>query len=271
MLPSREPSLMHNNRAFCYGDALFETMHANGTKLQFFKDHYSRLAKGMEMLQMEKRNLPDAVMLESLLRKLLNRNHLYKGVRIRLSVFRNTGGYYTPVNNSVSWLAETTPLPADKYQLNEKGYKTGLFKEFSKKADNLANLKTSNSMLYVLAGLHRNRHGWNDCFILNTEGRIAETISSNIFILKEGILYTPSLDEGCVAGIMRKQIIRIAETEGLECRESIINEDDLLTADECFLTNAISGIRWVLAYREKRYFSKTSRMLVSNLNNEQFS
>ena len=270
MLPSWEPSLMHNNRAFCYGDALFETMHANGTQLQFFKEHYSRLTKGMEMLQMEKRNLPDAVMLESLLRKLLNKNHLYKGVRVRLSVFRDTGGFYTPENNSVSWLAETIPLHADQYLLNKKGLITALFTDFSKKADNLANLKTSNSLLYILAGLHRNKHGWDDCFILNTEGRLAETISSNIFIMKKGVLFTPSLDEGCVAGIMRRQIIRIAATEGLECTESQITEEDLLAADECFLTNAIGGIRWVLAYRNKRYYSKTSRMLVSSLNSEQF-
>ena len=88
--------------------------------------------------------------------------------------------------------------------------------------------------------------------------------------MKEGQLYTPSLDEGCVAGIMRRQIIRIAATEGLGCTESQITEEDLLAADECFLTNAISGIRWVLAYRDKRYYSKTSRMLVSILNSEQF-
>ncbi len=270
MLPFGEPSLMHNNRAFCYGDALFETIHANGTQLQFFTGHYSRLVKSMQILQMEKGSLPDAGMLESLLIKLLNRNHLYKGVRVRLSVFRNTGGFYAPENNTVSWLAETLPLPADQYVLNDKGLKTALFTEFSKQADTLANLKTSNSLLYILAGLFRKKQGHDECFIVNTEGRLAETISSNIFIMKEGVLYTPSLNEGCVAGIMRRQIIRIAGIQGLECIESQLTEKDLLAADECFLTNAVAGIRWVMAYRDKRYYSKTSRMLISALNSEQF-
>ncbi len=270
MLPAGEPSLMHTNRAFCYGDALFETMHANGTKLQFFPAHYSRLEKGMQKLKMEKNGLPDAGNLEALIVKLLNKNHLYKGVRVRLSVFRNTGGFYTPRNNLVSYLAETLPLPDDKYRLNEKGFKTAVFKELSKQADKLANLKTANSLLYISAGMFCKEAGIDDCFILNTEGRLIESVSSNLFLMKEGILLTPALDEGCVAGIMREQIIRIAAKEGLECRQSRISEEDLLSADECFLTNAIAGIRWVVAYRHKRYYSKTARMLVASLNREQF-
>lgn len=270
MLPAGEPSLLHSNRAFCYGDGLFETIHANGARPQFFHDHYNRLEKGMQILKMTKGSLPDAATLESLMIRLLNKNHLYNGVRIRLSVFRNSGGFYTPEDNSVSFLAETRPLPDDNYILNDKGLKADFFTGFLKYPDGLANLKTANSLLYIEAGLYRKESGLDECFLLNTGKRVIESISSNIFLVKKGALYTPALAEGCVAGIMREQILRLAVNENLYCMETKIKPEDLLLADECFLTNAIRGIQWVGAYRQKRYFRNISRVLVASLNKEQF-
>jgi branched-subunit amino acid aminotransferase/4-amino-4-deoxychorismate lyase len=270
MLPAGEPWLYHNNRAFCYGDALFETIHANGTKLQFFPDHYNRLMEGMKTLMMEEKSLPGMAILESYLVRLLNKNHLYNGVRVRFSIFRNQGGLYTPEDNSVSFLAETQPLTHDRYVINEKGLKTDIFTALLKQPDSLANLKTANALLYIKAGLFKREAGLDDCFILNTEGRLVESISSNLFLIRKGVLFTPALAEGCVAGIMRKQILRIAGVEGIECVETKLGTEDLLSADECFLTNALKGIEWVVAFRQNRYFSKTSRLLVSALNKDQF-
>jgi branched-subunit amino acid aminotransferase/4-amino-4-deoxychorismate lyase len=270
MFPFGDPCLMHNNRAFCYGDAIFETIHANGTKMQFFTDHYSRLQRSMDLLHMKKGSLPDQNALEQIIIKLLNKNHLYNGVRVRLSVFRNSGGFYTPHDNTVSYLAETLPLPEDEYRLNKKGLKTAIFNGLLKQADSLANLKTSNSLLYIRAGLFCEEQGIDDCFIMNTEGRLAESVSSNIFLLKNGNLLTPSLDQGCVEGIMRLQILRLAADMGVKCIETPLLEEDLLEADECFLTNAITGIRWVVAYSHKRYYNKTANMLIAALNREQF-
>lgn len=270
MLPAGEPSLLHTNRAFCYGDALFETIHANGTRLQFFDDHYRRLEKGMKILGMEKNPGIGQENLKASLIKLLNKNHLYNGVRVRLSIFRDTGGYYTPEASSCSFLAETIPLQSDKYLLNEKGLKTDLFTGIRKQPDILANLKTANSLLYIIAAQERKQRGLDDCILLNTENRIIESVISNIFLLKNGILLTPALEEGCVDGVMRRQILRIAKREGIECLESRICEPDLPEADECFLTNAISGIRWVVAYRHKRFYNKTAKRLTLALNTEQF-
>jgi branched-subunit amino acid aminotransferase/4-amino-4-deoxychorismate lyase len=270
MIPAGEPSLFHTNRAFCYGDALFETIHAGGSKLQFFEHHYHRLDKSMQFLGMEKNSLLEHNRLESSILRLLNKNNLYGGARIRLTVFRDSGGLYTPAMASCSFLAEAVPLPCEKYRLNEKGLMTTTFTSLFKQADGLANLKTSNSLLYVMAGMFKEKTGMDECFILNTEKRLAESISSNIFLMQNGILYTPALTEGCIAGIMRFQIIRIAERAGIECREVKMEVENLLTADECFLTNSIAGIRWVVAFGQKRYYSKTSRRLIPLLNDEAF-
>ncbi len=270
MLPAGDPSLMHDNRSFCYGDSLFETIHANGTKLQFFQEHYRRLESGMMFLEMDKHPDLEPGKLELSIIRLLNKNHLYGGVRIRLAVFRDNGGFYTPLRNSCSYLVEALPLPYDNYRINEDGLRTTLFRTLQKQPDKLANLKTANSLLYIKAGLFRINSGLDECFIMNTQNRLAESISSNIFLMKKGALMTPALSEGCVAGVMRRQIIRIAEKENLGCVETQISENDLISADECFLTNAISGIRWVVAYGQKRYYSKTARRLILALNSDQF-
>jgi branched-subunit amino acid aminotransferase/4-amino-4-deoxychorismate lyase len=245
-------------------------MHANGTEIQFYDDHYSRLNYGMQILEMDGSSLPSTLHLKSEIIRLLNKNRLYKGARIRLSIFRDHGGFYTPAYNSVSYLAEATPLETGHYTLNKKGLSLGVFNKINKQADILANLKTANSLLYIKAGLYRKSAGFDDCLIINTKGRIAETISSNVFIIKSGILHTPALSEGCVQGIMRSNVLRIARAEGIECRESAISEEDLHSADECFLTNAIAGIRWVVAFGQKRYYNKTSRQLTMALNSDTF-
>jgi aminodeoxychorismate lyase len=270
MLPAGEPSLVHTNRSFCYGDALFETIHASGTRLQFFSDHFRRLHRGMDLLGMEKDSLPDPARLENIITRLLNKNHLYNGVRVRITVFRDSGGYYTPGTGSCSFLAETTPLDCDYYRLNDKGLKTGIFELLLKQNDSIANLKTSNSLLYVLAGLHARRSDLDESIILNTEKRIAESTSSNLFLVRDGVLFTPALSEGCVDGVMRRQVIRLAIKEGMDVKETEIYENDLTSADECFLTNAISGIKWVVAFNKRRYYSKTSKKLSALLNSEQF-
>jgi branched-subunit amino acid aminotransferase/4-amino-4-deoxychorismate lyase len=271
MLPAGEPSIKHGNRSFCYGDALFESIHANGTRLQFFASHYRRLRHGMQILSMDSNSLPEAAVIESHIIRLLNKNHLYNGVRVRLIVFRNAGGLFTPEDNSVSFLAETQPLHEDTYRLNEKGLKAGVYSALLKQPGILAGIKTSSSLLYIMAGLYKKESGLDECFIMNTEKRLSEFISSNLFLVKKGIICTPALTEGCIAGIMREQIIRIARNEGIECEETKLTIEDLNLADECFMTNAVKGVQWVVAINQKRYYSKTSRLLINALNKEQFT
>ena len=122
-----EFGLSFKNRAFCYGDALFETMHANGTEIQFFDDHMIRLKYGMKILKMEVPTIIETGFIEKEIIKLLHKNKLYQGVRIRLSVFRNEGGKYTPTDNNISYIVETEYLENDHYELNNKGLIIDIF------------------------------------------------------------------------------------------------------------------------------------------------
>jgi branched-chain amino acid aminotransferase len=264
--------LSYKNRAFCYGDALFETMHANGTEIQFFADHMVRLIYGMQEIKMSVPEIFKTTVVKKEIIKLLHKNKLYQGVRIRLSVFRNDGGKYTPIDNSVSYLVETEYIENHHFELNQKGFIIDIFKDIKKPINRFSNLKTSNALIYVMAGMFAQEKKLNDCILLNEKGNLIEGISSNLFLIKGRTMSTPSLKDGPVAGIMRKQILKIADEVGFEINhESSITENDLLNADEVFLTNSIKGIQWVLAYKEKRYFNQNSKKLIEKLNSVAFT
>jgi len=262
-----EFGLSIKNRSFCYGDGLFETIHANGTEIQFFEDHLIRLRFGMNVLKME---IPSAIQtgnIEKEIIKLLHKNKLYQGVRIRLSVFRNDGGKYTPATNTVSYLVETEFIENALYELNLKGIAIDLYTDIKKPINQFSNLKTTNALLYVMAGLYAQEKRLDDCIIVNEKGFITETISSNIFLIQGKNILTPPLTDGPVAGIMRKQVLRIADSLKYRINnDDSITEQHMLAADEVFVTNSISGIKWVLAFKEKRYFNTATRQFVDKLN-----
>jgi 4-amino-4-deoxychorismate lyase len=150
--------------------------------------------------------------------------------------------------------------------LNEKGWQIDIFEDHRKTLNKLSSLKSTNSLPYILAGIYKKEKKLDECIILNELGNISEAITSNIFIVYNGVFYTPSLNKGCIGGIMRKVIIDMVKEGGREVQECPLNPNALLRADEVFLTNSINGIRWVNAYRMKRYFNKASKLLVEQLN-----
>lgn len=259
-----------NNRAFRYGDSLFETIHTNGTQIQFFQEHIERLSLGMKQLNMEiPVNFHDTI--EKNIKRLITKNKSFLGTRIRLSVFRNPGGLYTPTNNSISYLIESSKLEKPEYYLNKKGLQIGLFDTYKKTSNSLSRFKTGNSLPFILAGLHKEEMKWDDCLLINERQNLVETVSSNLFVVKDGILFTPSVESGAVNGIMREQIIQIALDLGITVYDDcIIKPEELMDADEIFLTNAITGIRWVVAYGERRYFNRSAKVLIEELNKRAF-
>ncbi len=258
------------NRAFRYGDSLFETIHANGTEIQFLPEHLNRLIEGMDCLGMI---IPPAFRekIKTDIVFLINKNKAFAGTRIRLSVFRKEGGLYTPTDNSISYLIETSVLDNAHYVLNRKGLKIGIYDKLRKSYNIVSRYKTGNSLPFILASNYRKSMNLDDCLLLNERGNIVESISSNLFLIKDGVLMTPSIENGCVSGIMREQIIEIAANLNLTVFDDCnINHELILNADEIFLTNAISGIQWVVAYQERRYFNKTAKLLVEELNRKAF-
>ncbi|MEN8118985.1 MAG: aminotransferase class IV [Bacteroidota bacterium] len=271
---TEEFKLEFNNRAFQYGDGLFETMHALGSEVQFFYEHMERLISSMKILKMEVpvRFSIDTLGLQKEITKLLTKNRIYKGGRVRMTVFRQCGGFYSPETNEINYLIRTEHLKQDQYVLNTKGFNIDIFEEIQKPANILSGLKTTSSILYVMAGIFKSDNKLDECLIINEKGNIVEGISSNIFIVKEKNIYTPSLKSGCLDGIMRKKIIDIAKKEKFTVFDDVpIKLSDIMAADELFFTNAITGIRWVLSFKQRRFYNKIAKQLNQKLNETVFS
>ena len=179
---------------------------------------------------------------------------------------RSTGGTYSPESNEVEFFIEVYPLETNNFSLNQRGLEIDLFADLKKAKSNLSNYKTKNGLIYILASIAAKEKDLDDVLISNTAGGILESTAANLFVVSNGVLYTPGLEEGCLAGTMRMQIINLAIANGMKVYECNILPQNLLVADEIFLTNAIQGILWVGGYRTKRYFNNTSKLLIELLN-----
>lgn len=263
---SDQPLFTIKNRAFCYGDALFETIRYAYGKPQFLKEHLQRLRVSMDVFKMQYEITWDEFFFENLIIELGKKNHVTQDAKIRLTVYRNEGGLYAPENNTTSFVVESMPLEEVGYVLNFKGLTVDIFTEIKKLPSPLSAIKSANSAIYVLAGIFKVKQQLDECILVNDKGNITEAISSNIFAVKNGVLYTSPISEGCVNGVMRNKIIEIAQNNRMAVYELAMTQSVLLGADELFLTNAVTGIRWIVAYKQKRYFNDTSKKLIEKLN-----
>ncbi len=260
-----------SNRSFRYGDGLFETIHCYGTEPYHLELHYERLTKGLQILEIEKPSSISKVKLGEVITKLLNKNRHFGSTRVRVTVFRNGEGLYTPESSDASIIVESQPLDFKFYAYNQQGLIVDVYPDIKKSVNILSTVKSCNALLYVKAGLYRKRNLLDECIILNEFGRVAETISSNVFVVKRGEIFTPGLTEGCIPGIMRRVVINLARSLGYKVFDDVaLNTKVFSTCDEFFITNAISGIRWVLGLGSNRYFNTVSRHLSIELNKATF-
>jgi branched-chain amino acid aminotransferase len=265
-VPADQPILTAHNRGFRYGDGLFESMRMCNGKLKFAEQHADRLKAGMKALKIEGGNLLDEYFLRQKTTELCRKNKFKENVRFRLSVYRAGEGLYTPANNKSGYVLEASALTENNYELNKKGLIVDVYDELTKHIDKLANYKTSNSLLYVMAGLYKKQHRLDEAFILNQNGFLCESISSNVFVVYNQQIYTPALSEGCITGVMRGVVMNIAKMNSISMVEAQINPEVLKEADEVFVTNAVGGVRWVMGYGRKRYFNEVAKELSAKLN-----
>ncbi|UKN02966.1 aminotransferase class IV [Paracrocinitomix mangrovi] len=268
LLPADKYSIMAGNRAYLYGDGLFETIRVINGKAINLDNHYMRLSEGMEALQMKPPANYSASFFEEQINELVEQNNIEQGGRVRLSVDRKPGGNFLPNSSHVDYYIEAYHHDENRFVLNDRGYKIDLYDEIKKDISPLAKYKTKNALIYIMAKLSSQEKGVDDLLIQNYKMGIIEGGSSNLFVVSNGVLYTPGLDLGPLAGTMRMQIINIALQNGIKVYECNISPQNLLVADEVFLTNAIQGVIWVDSYRTKHYGKEMAKNLTSLLNDQ---
>jgi len=254
-----------HNRSFRYGDGLFETMRWQNGDIQYLSYHVARLHKGMALLKMEGAKLLDTFFIKQQASLLIKRNKLEGPVRIRLSVFRDGGGLYSPETNKAAFLLEVSSLKSSLGSRYPAGLIIDVYKEHTKSINRFSAIKSNNALLFVMAGIYRKQQGLDEVILLNENGLLCESSSANIFIWYRNSLYTPALSEGCVDGVMRRVIMEVAKINNIEVIEAQINPEILNEAEEMFLTNAVHGMQWVLGYKKKRFFNRLSKDLYDKL------
>ncbi|MBL7748407.1 MAG: aminotransferase class IV [Chitinophagaceae bacterium] len=252
IVPANEPVLLASNRGYRYGDGLFETMKVVGEQVSLVPFHFERLFSSLSVLQFDVPKLFTAEKLQQEVMQLCQRNNCTSLARVRLSVSRGNGGLYD-ADKTLQYLIECWPLPELVNRLNENGLVIDIYPDARKSCDKFSSIKSANFLPYSLAAHYAKANKYNDCLVLNTQGSIADSTIANVFIIKEEVITTPALTEGCVNGVMRRHLIGGLKKGGYFIRESAVSIDDLLAADEVFLSNAIQGIRWVRQCRDSTY------------------
>ncbi|WP_299556015.1 aminotransferase class IV [Seonamhaeicola sp.] len=257
-----------DNRGFAYGDALFETIKSSHGKILFLEDHYFRLMASMRIMRME---IPmDFTMeyMEEQIHKTLEANDLLKAsARVKVTVFRKAGGLYTPSDQNVGFVVSVKQIQDDFYTLNDAFYEVDLFKDYYVSPSLLSTLKTNNKALNVVGSIYAKENKLNNCFVLNTNKQVIETLNANVFVVKGNTIKTPPVSDGCLKGIMRKQIMDILKKiPDYELEEASVSPFELQKADEIFITNVIVGIQPISKYRKKLYTNAISKDLIGKLN-----
>lgn len=256
IIPVDTPIISAANRGLRFGDGLFETIKVVKGQMPLFDWHMERLNHGLATLQMQLpvHYTPDYI--TQIILDLCSRNNIEGAARVRMTIVRGNGTLFATEDPHASIIIQAEPMANDYLALNETGYKIDICPGIQKSTDKLANLKSNNYLPYVMAAQYARQHQLNDCLVLNMHNRICDGTIANIYYIHQYNIYTPPLSEGGVAGVMRSYLLATLPEAGYTVHEKICTPEDLETADEAFLTNALYGIRWVGAFRDKTYSNK---------------
>ena len=251
-----------SNRSLRYGDGLFETMHWNGRLVRNLDFHLDRLFQGLMILKFDLTAGFTREFISGEINRFCGNNAPSEKARIRLNVFREDGSLLFPTLNKPVFVIESDKFP----EPNISPLRLVLFEGEKKYPGKLSNLKTNNYLLNILAIQHAKENGFDDALYLNSRGNICEASSSNLFMVQKGVLFTPALSQGCVAGTKRRELLEKLPGLGFQVEETIITKDMVFEMEEVFLTNAIRGIRPVICINNTYFSRELTGILMQLLN-----
>ena len=264
---SSETVLSNPNRGFLYGDAVFETVKIVNNKILFLEDHYFRLMSSMRIVRMEIPMNFTMEYFEEQILMLANTLNFSQSARARITVFREDGGNYLPETNTVSYLISASKLQSEHYSIVNNQYEVDLYKDYYVAKHLLSSIKTTNKIINVTASIFAKENSLDNCLLINENKNIIEALQGNLFMLVDNKLITPPISEGCLNGIMRKQIISIVKKmPKMVVAEEPISPFELQKASELFITNVIKGIQPITRYRKTEYKTDFAIKLLQELN-----
>ncbi|MDQ0286873.1 aminodeoxychorismate lyase [Desulfofundulus luciae] len=230
-LPASRAQIPALDQGFLYGYGLFETILVRGGQPVLLEAHLKRLEKGCTALGMALPLLLNE--LGSLVHQTIKLNNTVDGA-LRLTLSAGMA----PGEAAGNLVVSTRPLPYSTLDY-QKGLRAGWSSFRRNEQSPLVKFKTLNYLENVLAKKEARESGWDEALFLNTAGYVAEGAVSNIFLVKNGQVITPSLDQGLLPGIMRQVVLETCRRLGIAAQERPVSPHELLDADECFLTNSL--------------------------------
>ena len=261
VIPVEIPIFTANSRGVRFGDGLFETIKVVNKQMPLFPLHMERLNRGLAVLNMQLPENYTADYITQAIVELCELKAIKGAARVRLTIVRGDGTLFTTEEPYASVIIQAEPLASDYGMFNETGLAIDICPGIQKSCDQLANLKSNNYLPYVMAAQYARQHQLNDCLVLNAHNRICDGTIANVFWVHKNSIYTPPLSEGGVAGVMRQYLLSELPQASYTVHEKIGTPEELETADEVFLTNALFGIRWVSNFRNKIYSNELVRIL----------
>jgi branched-chain amino acid aminotransferase len=233
-----ESVISPDNRSFRYGDGVFETIRLQQGHMPLWDLHQDRLFSSLHTLGYPLPGHFTPSLLHDQVQDLAKKNKL-TNARVRITIYRGEGGLTDRHDLSPGYIIQTWPLDPTPL-INSNGLRIGIFHDARKATDKFSHIKSNNFLAYVQAALHARQQRWNDALVLNCQNNIADSTIANIFWVRDQHIFTPPLSEGPINGVMRRYLL-----QQLPIHEQPLHPDQLLQADEVFLTNAVRGIQWV--------------------------
>lgn len=260
-------SEISENRGLLYADALFETIKVSAGKLFFWEDHYFRLMASMRILRMEIPMNFTMEYLEEQIQKTLQESDRSQAYRVKVLIWRKSGGKYRPHTNDIEYLISYEKLENPFYTLSDRPYTVELFKDYYVNSGLLSTLKSTSKTINVLGSIFAKENDFDNCLLLNENKQVVEALNGNLFLVSGYKIKTPPLSDGCLNGIIRKQLIAIiGQLPDYILEEASVSPFELQKADELFITNTIVGIQPITKYRKKEFVSLVAKDLLAKLN-----
>ena len=246
-----------SNRAFNYGDGFFETIKIINTKPFNFSAHYARFSLACVVLKLENKETSSSLL--SVINSLINQNKLVNG-SIKIHIAREEGGRYQPKSQNCEMMISA--YSGFGFEQNVP-VSLCVFSDEVKTMGGLSNIKSVNAAVSVLGAIHAKELGFDNAILRNAKGDYIEATNSSLFIVKDNVIYTPPLSDGCIDGTMRTWVLNNDKVV-----ERSLSMDDIIQSDEVFITNAITGITAVKGVEETifadfKYADKLQNKLIS--------
>ncbi|MDO8672099.1 MAG: aminotransferase class IV [Dehalococcoidia bacterium] len=242
LTPQEEAWVSTLDRGFTLGDGVFETMRLSNGRIFRLAQHLARLIRSAASIQLPM-PMPEQDFGAALYRVAAT-NGLAEAI-LRLTVTRGVpaGRGVLPTGRiEPTVVIQPSPFAPPSPQKYEEGFRAITASIRRNETSPTAFAKTGNYLDNIVARLEAAATGADEAIMLNTAGLVASGTSSNLFLVRDARLLTPSINTGVLAGITRAAIIEIAGKMGIAVCEQAIDPADLVSVGECFFTNTVIGV-----------------------------